>query len=81
MSNVPYLLDGRARTGLKMGEGKLIDALISDGLTDVYNKFHMGMCAEDCAKKYNIGRQEQDDYAIKSYKQAAEVVQKGWFKE
>jgi acetyl-CoA C-acetyltransferase len=81
MSNIPYYLDNRARSGLKMGEGKIIDGLIHDGLWDVYNQFHMGMCAEDCAKKYKIGRQEQDDYAIRSYKRASEALQNGIWNE
>ena len=47
---------------------KLTDGLVMDGLTDVYNKVHMGVCAEKCAKDYNISREEQDDFAIESYK-------------
>jgi acetyl-CoA C-acetyltransferase len=81
MSNVPYYLDTRARSGFKMGDGKLIDGLVSDGLWDVYNQFHMGNCAEDCAKKYNISRKEQDEYAIKSYQRALESIKNGYFKD
>jgi len=79
MSNVPYYLE-KARTGYRFGHGQLIDGLLKDGLTDVYSEHHMGMSGEDCAKRYNISRKEQDDYAITSYKRAAEATQKGYFK-
>jgi len=80
MSNVPYYLD-KARGGYKYGNGTLQDGILKDGLTDVYNNFHMGMCAEDCAKKFSITREEQDKYAIESYKRAAEAWKTGAFKE
>jgi len=80
MSNVPFIVPG-IRKGLKFGDGKFVDALISDGLWDVYNQFHMGMCAEETAKKYNLSRKEQDDYAIQSYKRSAEATEKGWFSD
>ncbi|XP_075054938.1 acetyl-CoA acetyltransferase, mitochondrial [Mixophyes fleayi] len=64
MSNVPYCM---SRGGTPYGGVKLEDLIVKDGLTDVYNKFHMGNCAENTAKKLSIGREEQDNYAISSY--------------
>lgn len=68
MSNVPYYLK---RGATPYGGINLTDGIVFDGLFDVYNKFHMGNCAENTAKKLNITRQEQDDYAISSYKRSA----------
>ncbi len=79
MSNVPYILD-KARTGYRLGHGQLIDAMIKDGLWDVYNDFHMGNAAELCARECNIPREAQDDFAELSYKRAQEAQEKGWFK-
>jgi len=67
MSNVPYYLD-KARNGYKLGNGQVIDGLIKDGLWDVYNDYHMGSAAELCAVECNISREDQDAYAIESYK-------------
>lgn len=78
MSNVPYMLD-KARTGYRMGHGQLTDLMIHDGLWDVYNNFHMGNAAELCAKELNITRQEQDEFAIQSYKRALEAQEKMYF--
>lgn len=80
MSNVPYYMDSRARKGLSYGHGQLTDGIIHDGLWDVYNQFHMGLCAEDCATKHKVTRQEQDEYAILSYKRAADATKNGFFK-
>lgn len=68
MSNVPFYLK---RGSTPYGGVNLIDGIVFDGLTDVYNKFHMGNCAENTAKKMGISRKEQDDYAINSYKRSA----------
>ncbi|KAI5646109.1 glutaredoxin-like domain (DUF836) domain-containing protein [Phthorimaea operculella] len=68
MSNVPFYLKRGETT---YGGMQLIDGIVFDGLTDVYNKFHMGNCAENTAKKFEITRKQQDDYAINSYKRAA----------
>ena len=73
MSNAPYYLD-KARKGLPLGSQSLIDGILGDGLTDPKYGIHMGECGEEAASKYNIGRQEQDAYAIASYKRAADAV-------
>lgn len=73
MSKVPYYLP-RAAQLPPFGDLKLEDGLVKDGLWDVYNKFHMGICAEQTAKKHQISREEQDEYAIRSYERA----QKAW---
>lgn len=80
MTNAPYLMF-KARTGYRMGDGKLVDSMIHDGLWDVYNNIHMGNAGELCSSEHNIGREEQDDYAIASYKRAIEAQEKGWFKD
>jgi acetyl-CoA C-acetyltransferase len=78
MSRTPYLLD-RARTGYRMGNGELIDSLIKDGLWDVYNNLHMGVCGDRCAQKYVFTRQQQDDYAVESFKRALAANSQGIF--
>lgn len=80
MSNVPYYLD-KARFGAKMGHGQMIDGLIKDGLWDVYNDYHMGSAAENTAREMGITRQMQDEYAISSYKKAAEAAKQGFTKD
>ncbi len=80
MSNAPYLLP-KARTGYRMGNGALVDAMILDGLWDVYTDRHMGTCGEQCATKYDISRRDQDDYAIESYKRAIEHWDNGFLAE
>ena len=78
MSNIPhYFLKGRL--GQKLGDMKLIDGLVKDGLTDVYNNVHMGNCAEICAKEMNISREEQDNFAIESYKRSKDAWESGKF--
>lgn len=78
MSAVPYYLD-KARNGYKLGHGTLSDGIIRDGLWDPYKDFHMGNAAEICATEYKISRQEQDEYASRSYKLAAAAFEKGYF--
>ena len=80
MSNIPYYLM-KARTGYKYGNGELIDGLTFDGLTDVYNHCAMGVCADNTAKEMNISRQDQDGYAISSYKRSAAAWAAGKFKD
>jgi acetyl-CoA C-acetyltransferase len=79
MSNVPYYLD-KARNGYRLGHGQITDGLVKDGLWDVYNNFHMGNATELCATEYKITREEQDAYAIESYKRSAAAYEKGNFK-
>jgi acetyl-CoA C-acetyltransferase len=79
MSNAPYLLP-QARTGYRMGNGTLIDAMIHDGLWDVYNQFHMGAAAEMVAEKYHISREDQDAFAAQSHRRAAEATAEGRFR-
>jgi acetyl-CoA C-acetyltransferase len=80
MSAVPYYLD-QARTGYRLGNGVVIDGLVKDGLTDVYHQNHMGNSAELCAKEYGITREQQDAFAIESYKRSAQAWKDGKFAE
>jgi len=80
MSQAPFYLD-KARTGYKYGNGTLIDGLTKDGLIDVYNNYPMGNAAELCAKECNISREQQDEYAITSYKRSAKAWEEGKFKD
>jgi acetyl-CoA C-acetyltransferase len=80
MSMVPHYLMG-SRNGYRLGDTKLTDGLVFDGLTDVYNRVHMGNCAETCAKEKNISREEQDNFAIESYKRSAAAWDAGKFNE
>jgi acetyl-CoA C-acetyltransferase len=78
MSNAPYLL-AQARSGYRMGDGKLVDSMIYDGLWDPYNNFHMGSAAEMVAARYNITREEQDAFAAESHSRAAAATAQGVF--
>ncbi len=78
MSNVPYYLP-KHRNGSKLGHSEVTDGIIKDGLWDVYNDFHMGNAAEICAKECNISREQQDEYAVISYKRAIKAHEKGYF--
>ncbi len=80
MSMVPHYLSG-SRNGFRLGDAKLTDGLVCDGLTDVYNRVHMGNCAETCAKEKNISREEQDNFAIESYKRSAAAWDAGKFND
>jgi acetyl-CoA C-acetyltransferase len=80
MSNAPFYVD-KARWGAKYGNQTFIDAIVRDGLQDPYNGDMMGTCGEVCAEKYSFSREDQDNYAISSYKRAAEATKNGWFKE
>ena len=80
MSNAPYLLY-KARFGYRMGNGEIIDSMIKDGLWDVYNDFHMGNAGELCSREYKISREAQDEFAVRSYKQALDAQEKGHFKD
>ncbi len=80
MSNVPYYLD-KARTGYRMGNGRIIDGMVNDGLWDVYNNFHMGNAAELCSRELKISREEQDEFAKNSYIKTNEAIKNGIFKD
>ncbi|KFM68212.1 Acetyl-CoA acetyltransferase, mitochondrial, partial [Stegodyphus mimosarum] len=77
MSNTPYYL---ARGETPYGGVNLLDSLVFDGLTDAYQKFHMGVCGENTAKKLGISRKDQDDFAVDSYKKTAHAAESGLFK-
>jgi acetyl-CoA C-acetyltransferase len=78
MSQAPYLLP-KARAGHRMGHAEVIDSLIHDGLWDVYNQLHMGVCGDRCATEYHISRREQDDFAVASYTRALASQREGAF--
>ena len=78
MSNAPYLLE-KARTGLRMGNGTLVDSMIKDGLWDPYKDQHMGNCAELCVAKYKFTREEQDAFSLESYQRAQNAAKSGAF--
>lgn len=79
MSNIPYYVP-KARWGAKYGDSVLVDGLAKDGLTDAYDHQAMGTCADATAKKYNVSREAQDEYAIQSYKRSAAATESGFFK-
>lgn len=79
MSLVPHYLSGR--NGVKLGDIKAKDGMVLDGLTDVYNRVHMGVCADKCATEKGISREEQDAFAIESYKRSAAAWAEGKFKD
>ncbi len=78
MSNAPFLIKG-IREGIKFGNQTLYDSMLSDGLIDVYSNLHMGNCSEQVAREKNISREEQDAFAIESYKRALTAQEKGLF--
>lgn len=80
MSMVPYYMD-KARNGYRLGDGVVVDGLVKDGLTDVYNKVHMGVCAEICADEMNFSREAQDQFALTSYERSAQAWKTGKFSE
>ena len=79
MSRAPYLLD-KARNGYRMGHGQLIDSMIHDGLWDVINDMHVGLCGELCAARYELSREEQDRFALQSYMRALSAQREGQFR-
>ncbi len=80
MSLAPYVMQS-ARWGQRMGDGKLIDELITDGLWDAFNNYHMGITAENIAEKWNITREEQDAFAAASQQKAEVAIEEGKFKD
>ncbi|UZW15133.1 acetyl-CoA C-acetyltransferase [Clostridium pasteurianum] len=80
MSRAPYLVDN-ARFGYKMGNGQFIDEMIKDGLWDAFNDYHMGITAENIAEKWEITREEQDEFSVKSQNKAEKAIKSGEFKD
>jgi acetyl-CoA C-acetyltransferase len=80
MSNCPYLLP-QARQGLRLGHARLLDSMITDGLWDAYEDFHMGMTGELVAEKYGISRERQDQFAVESHRRAIDAIKQGRFAE
>ena len=80
MSNAPYALP-KARWGYRMGDGSVVDTMVNDGLTDVFNKYHMGITAENIAEKYGFSREEQDNFALQSQQRAQAAIEGGKFKD
>jgi acetyl-CoA C-acetyltransferase len=78
MSRAPYLL-AKARQGYRMGHGELLDAMITDGLWDVYGDKHMGVYGDRCAQQCNLSRQDQDDFAVRSFTRARKAIAEGSF--
>ena len=79
MSMVPHYYN--ARNATKLGNVKMVDGMVNDGLTDVYNKVHMGVCAEKCASEHNFSREDQDNFAIESYNRSAAAWEAGKFND
>ena len=80
MSAAPHVLPN-SREGIRMGDGKLVDTMIVDGLWDVYNQYHMGVTAENVAKKFDISRQQQDEFAAASQQKAEAAQKAGSFRD
>ena len=80
MSPAPHVLKG-SRDGFRMGDAKMVDSMIVDGLWDVYNQYHMGVTAENVAKEYAVTREEQDEFAVKSQNKAEAAQKAGRFKD
>src|SRR3954468_6859313 len=80
MSNAPYLLP-KARTGFRIGDQKVVDSMVHDGLWDKYNDYHMGITGENVAEKFKITREAQDEYAVSSHRKAIAATKSGRFKD
>ncbi|MFA4874876.1 MAG: acetyl-CoA C-acetyltransferase [bacterium] len=80
MTNTPYTMPG-ARSGLRLGDGKIVDTMVFDGLWDIFTDQHMGSCAELCAAKYGFTREMQDDFAEGSFRKAQAAIKAGAFKD
>lgn len=81
MSNAPFTVPGKARWGLKMGDQKMVDVMIRDGLWDAFNDYHMGITSENVAEKFGVTREDQDEVACRSQQRAIEAIKNGAFKE
>jgi acetyl-CoA C-acetyltransferase len=80
MSMAPYLME-KARWGMRMGDGKVVDAMIKDGLWDAFNNYHMGITAENIAEKYDVSREDMDKFALSSQLKAVAAIDAGKFKD
>jgi acetyl-CoA C-acetyltransferase len=80
MSQAPFYVPG-ARWGYRMNDGTLVDGMIQDGLLDIFNRYHMGVTAENVAEKFGVSRQEQDAFAFQSQQKAGKAIQSGRFKD
>ncbi len=80
MSQSTYLLP-KARTGYRMGHGEVVDSMVHDGLTDIFNQYHMGITAENLAEKYNLTREDQDAFAATSQQRAEAAITAGRFRD
>lgn len=80
MSLAPYIVPN-ARWGLRMGNGAIVDTMVEDGLTDIFNNYHMGITAENIAEQWEITRQEQDEFAVRSQNRAEAAIKSGRFKD
>ncbi len=80
MTNAPYLLPN-ARKGYRLGDGKIVDSMVHDGLWDAFNDYHMGNTGENVAQKYGITREEQDEYALNSHRKAVSAIKECRFKD
>lgn len=81
MSGAPYLVPGKVRSGVKMGDQKMVDHMIYDALTDVFGQYHMGVTAENIVDKFNLSREEQDQFALNSQQRAVKADDENKFKD
>ncbi len=80
MSMAPYVLP-KARWGMRMGDGKVVDSMVNDGLWEVFNNYHMGQTAENIAEMYGLTREQQDEFSVRSQQRAAAAIKEGKFKD
>lgn len=81
MSNAPFVTSGKARWGLRMGDSKLVDVMIKDGLWDAFNNYHMGVTSENVAEKFGVTREDQDEVSARSQQRAIAAIKSGAFKD
>lgn len=81
MSNAPFVTSGKARWGLRMGDSKLVDVMIKDGLWDAFNNYHMGITSENVAEKFGVTREDQDEVSARSQQRAIAAIKSGAFKD
>lgn len=81
MSNAPFVTSGKARWGLRMGDSKLVDVMIKDGLWDAFNNYHMGITSENVVEKFGVTREDQDEVSARSQQRAIAAIKSGAFKD